>query len=156
MGGVAHRAVMAYCPHCGGASTGGAFCSNCGKSLSAGPAVQMSPPATAPGQVFSAVPVHVSVPPKTSGMAIGSLVCGILGILTGWIPVVGVSGWALAIVAIALGIAAVGQINRSPAHFAGKGMAVTGIVLGSVTIGFAILFLTILATILQSIFGVIL
>ncbi len=64
--------------------------------------------------------------PQTSGLAIASLVLGILGftcfsILTG-IP------------ALILGIISLGKINKSSGAVTGKGMAIAGIVLGSLSI----------------------
>lgn len=147
---------MAFCPSCGAPAQGAAFCATCGRALAGGPVVQ-APPSTIPaplGQPY-AVSVHVAEA-KTSGMAIASLVFGIMGLLTGWIPVVGVTGWVMAILAIVLGASALSQINRSAGQVGGKGMAISGIVLGIATLGIAILFLTILAAILDAVLGVVL
>ena len=58
-------------------------------------------------------------PPKTSGLAIGSLICGIL---------------CVPIVSIVLGHLALSQIKRSAGAFVGKGMAIVGLILGYVTV----------------------
>lgn len=65
-----------------------------------------------------------------SGMAVAAMVCGIIGIL-------GVCMWGagavIGLVALGLGIAGVVQINRQPQQLRGKGMAISGIVLGSLS-----------------------
>ena len=60
-----------------------------------------------------------STPPKTSGLAIGSLICGIL---------------CVPIVSIVLGHLALSQSKRSAGAFVGKGMAIVGLILGYVTV----------------------
>jgi hypothetical protein len=62
--------------------------------------------------------------PKTSGMAIAALVCGILG---------------FSVVAITLGFIARSQISSSGGREKGEGMATTGIVLGFLWIGISVL-----------------
>lgn len=63
-------------------------------------------------------------PTRSSGLAIAAMVLGILGIITFWVPVLGA---VLGLVALILGIIAV---RRQ----AGKGMAITGIVLGTLAL----------------------
>ena len=62
----------------------------------------------------------IVLPPRTtSGLAIGSLVCGIF-----W-------AWGLgAIAALILGYLALRQIRREPLRIKGRGMAIAGIILG--------------------------
>ncbi|HEX3917077.1 MAG TPA: DUF4190 domain-containing protein [Caulobacteraceae bacterium] len=62
-----------------------------------------------------------------SGAAIASLVCGILGLLTGWIPIVGIVGLALGIGAVITGIIGARRTN-------GRGMAIAGLVCGAIVI----------------------
>jgi uncharacterized membrane protein len=69
--------------------------------------------------------------PATSGMAIASMVLGIL-----WIY------WIGSIVALVLGYLALREIRQNPQRIEGKGMATAGIVLGWV--GIATLFLAVL------------
>lgn len=64
-------------------------------------------------------PLLVLAPRSTSGLAIGSLVCGIF-----WVCGAG------AIAALILGHLALRQIRREPLRIKGKGMAIAGIVLG--------------------------
>jgi uncharacterized membrane protein YphA (DoxX/SURF4 family) len=80
----------------------------------------------APAPVGSSAPV-ISGQPPSQGLAIGSLVCGILGLIgcCAW-PIAG----PLAIVAIVLGFVALGKAKANPVAFGGKGMAKTGLILG--------------------------
>lgn len=66
-------------------------------------------------------------PPRTSGLAVASLVFGILG----WtlLPFVG------SIVAVVLGHIARNEVRQSPAAVEGDGLAVAGLVLGYIAIG---------------------
>lgn len=57
---------------------------------------------------------------QTSGLAIVSLVCGILGFFTG----------LTAIIAIVTGHMARSEIRRSPETYEGDGLAVAGLVMG--------------------------
>jgi prepilin-type processing-associated H-X9-DG protein len=92
-----------YCPKCGTQNPEGAqLCSSCSAVLTP-PAAQL--PLT---------------PPKTSGLAIASLVLAILSPFTCFIS---------AIPAIILGIVALIKISKSTGQLKGVGLAVTGIVL---------------------------
>lgn len=61
--------------------------------------------------------------PKTSDLAIGSLVCGLLGFL--WLP---------ALIGVILGIMAIRQVNRSNGTVGGKGLAIGGLVVSSLAL----------------------
>jgi len=67
---------------------------------------------------------------QTNGMAISSLVLGILGVVLNLIPLL---PYLLGILAIIFGVAG-NKIQN------GKGMAIAGIVLGSITLGMKVLF----------------
>lgn len=89
-----------------------------------------TPPAYAPygAPVYPAVPA----PRPTSGLAITSLICGIAGVVLVWaiIPVLA------SIAAVITGHMALGQTRRDPA-VGGRGMAITGLILGYATIAIA-------------------
>lgn len=87
------------------------FCPACGAKLGADPAVpaDFTPPALPPLPIAS----------RTSGKAIGSLVCGIF-----WVCGLG------SIAALLLGYLALKEIRRNPLQIVGKGMAISGIILG--------------------------
>ncbi len=57
--------------------------------------------------------------PQTNGLAIGSLICGLLGF-----------SCLTAIPAVIMGHIALGQIKREPQKFTGSGMAIAGLVFG--------------------------
>lgn len=80
------------------------------------------------------------LPPKTSGMAVASMVLGIValcifsvGLLTG--PI-----------ALVLGFLAINGINREPDRFKGKGMAIAGVVLGSIVVVLWLIIIIMIAT----------
>lgn len=63
--------------------------------------------------------------PKVSGLAIASLVCGLLGFLTA-----GLSG----IAAVITGHMAISAINKSGGALAGRGMSIAGLITGYLTV----------------------
>lgn len=87
------------------------FCPTCGTALPGLP----NPPADSVPAAAPALPV----PSRTSGKAIGSLVCGL-----SWVGGLG------SIAALCLGYLALREIRRNPLQILGKGMAIAGIVLG--------------------------
>lgn len=110
---------------------------------------------TAPTPMFSAPPAphpaYAQPTARRQGMAVASMVLGIFGVLIGWIPVVGwFIGFVLALLAIVLGATAIGNANKRPAEFGGKGMAVTGLVLGIVTLAIAVLFWLFVASVIAA------
>jgi hypothetical protein len=68
-------------------------------------------------------PYYVPVVPN-SGLAIASMVCGIVGVL------MCVYGGLLGLPAVICGHLAISQINSSPVPMAGRGMAIAGLVMG--------------------------
>ncbi len=108
-------------------------CSKCGHSFSADepeagqwlPCPQCSalapppPPPMAAGQQGGCS--------RSSGLAIASMIVGIVAILTCWFGVV------FGLVAIILGIIALVHISRSEGQLTGKGFAITGIITGGVS-----------------------
>lgn len=85
-------------------------------------------------------PGYGGQPPKTSVMAIISLVTGILGILCcGW--------FILSIAALVLGFLGRKEINESGGAKTGSGMAMAGLILGAIGVALGILnWILILAT----------
>ena len=106
-----------FCAKCGTqVEQGSKFCQKCGTPVdqSAQPQMVSAPP----GNFQPAAAV------KTSGMAIASLVLGICGI---------------SLLAIIFGIVALNQIKKSNGFLTGKGMAIAGIILGSIAIVISII-----------------
>lgn len=104
------------------------------------------PPVTtsAPVPVTPAAPVAPSMPsaPVSTGMAVASMICGIISLIACcmW-PVSG----PLAIVAIVLGHIALSRCKADPSRFGGKGMAGAGLGTG---------YLGLIASVIMGIFGI--
>jgi hypothetical protein len=106
-----------FCSKCGTQNTEGAkFCQNCGALLG------QSTPTTPTLQVNAQQTVVVQ---HTSGLAIASLILGILG---------------FSVFAIIFGAIAMNQIGKDQ-HLSGRGMALAGLILGIVWIVVELLFL---------------
>jgi DNA-directed RNA polymerase subunit RPC12/RpoP len=118
-------------------------CPNCGRLISIPkptiPAIPEQPitnqKAIAQTPVPSVAPVVPIVqilaqpaPLQASGMAIASMVIGILGIVGGWMC----CGFILPILAIIFGHISFSRIAKNPTVLTGKGMAITGFTLGYV------------------------
>lgn len=99
-----------------------------------------APPAPAPG--IMSPPSEAGVPPRTSAKATTAMVLGIVACCITFVPLAGAFlALPLGIAALVLGILGVKECNRDPAMVKGKGMAVTGIVLGSIMVVLGILLL---------------
>lgn len=99
-----------FCSKCGAQVTElTKFCSSCG-----------APTTDAQGSTLSgaAQPPNYAGPEQTSGKAIASLVCGIINI------------FPLSVVAIILGHISLSEIGKSAGRLKGRGLAITGLVLG--------------------------
>ena len=106
---------MPVCPRCSANLPSGVqFCSTCGNSLSGMP----NPPSPLNPYGATAYPGQQ----QTSGTAIGSLVCGILGMI--------ILPFFASIPAVILGHISLSEIRKSAGRLQGKGMAVAGLVMG--------------------------
>jgi hypothetical protein len=109
--------VSSFCLGCGNSlADGERFCGACGRDSQAGAALAPVDPQVAFG-----------LPPETSGKAVFSLICGILFII---LP--------LSIVAVIFGYIALSEIRKSPGRLKGRGLAITGIVLGYLGLAFIV------------------
>ena len=97
------------------------------------PAQGGGPQLPLPGQPFAVLPGRM--PRRTNNFAIASLACG-LGQVIGWLLVL-VPGFVAAVLALVFGIASLRQIRRRGE--AGRGMAISGVVLGVLGILFGII-----------------
>jgi hypothetical protein len=103
------------CARCGTRSSeGDVFCRTCGLPLNQ--AAPGSPPRVSAPPVSVYVQQRAAGGPRTSGFAVASLVLGLIG---------------FSILAIIFGGVAIGQAEKDP-NLSGKGMAVAGLVLGSI------------------------
>jgi hypothetical protein len=142
-------------PRCSNCATvvaeGTHFCPRCGASMTA-PPPDFTPPspesppwAPAPSRPppYAAAPYPQAYGPgrpaqATNGMAVASLVLGIVWLF-----------WVGSILAVVFGYVGKGQIDRSGGTQSGRGLAIAGITLGWVGVGFLVL------TIVLSIVGAI-
>jgi hypothetical protein len=108
-----------FCRNCGTANPdSGQFCSNCGQPLSSAVARTTPGPTPVPGSSIATPPPVIGDAP-TSGKAIASLVCGVF---TFFLPA--------SIAAIILGHISLSEIRKSAGRIGGRGIAITGLVLG--------------------------
>jgi Domain of unknown function (DUF4190)/Toastrack DUF4097 len=115
------------CSQCGKEiSPQDAFCRRCGAKVEA---ETPTAPALMPPHAFP--PEPASSYPKPSGLAIAALVLGILSFMC--LPILG------AVLAIVFGLLARGDIKRSQGRLGGRGLAVAGIILGSVNLAILII-----------------
>lgn len=92
--------------------------------LQAGGLVTPYQPPASPGYV----PGYYQPPAPINGLAIASMVCGIVGIITCYFA------GLLGIPAVICGHMALSRINNSPVPVGGRGMAIAGLILGYVGI----------------------
>lgn len=102
-----------------------------GEWASGSPAAHTSPAPQYPGG--HPQPVYV-IQGKTNGLAVASLVLGILWL---W--------WLGSVLALIFGYVGKNQIDRSGGQESGRGMAIAGIVLGWIGIGTLVLFIVLFA-----------
>jgi len=122
---------MKTCANCNAANLDDAqFCQMCGRSLAAAEAEPLAPSMLGqtgpqpPSPISPAAPQPPGAPPpETSGMAVGSLICGILFVF-----------FPAAITAVVLGHISRSEIRRSAGRLKGDGMALAGLILGYVGI----------------------
>lgn len=112
----------------------------------AAPAVYQAPP-PAPG-AYAGQPVYTAPANPANPLAVTSMICSFVAPaswLFSWIPVIGVVLMVVAVVApilaVVFGHIALSQIKKSTQG--GRGMALTGLILGYVTIGLTLLLLVI-------------
>ena len=77
-----------------------------------------APPASVSPAPAQTINIQAPVAPPSNGLAVASMVLGIIALFTFWIPFL---GWAPVIVGLVLGLVAFGKPY-------GRGMAVTGVV----------------------------
>lgn len=115
--------ALIYCPNCGKqVSDKATTCVHCNAPL---PAAQQQAPYHAAQQPYqqhtnaTQQSVYVTVPDKQSnGLGVAGLVCAILGLFLGWVPVLGWIVWVLGVIFSTIGV------FRSP-----RGCAIAGLVI---------------------------
>ena len=114
--------MSSFCPGCGNSlSEGDTFCAVCGKSVSATTTAPLDPA------------VAFGLPPETSGKAIFSLVCSLFGIFP-----------PAAVVAVIFGHVSLSEIRKNPSRLTGRGLAITGLVVGYAGVALGIVWLVLI------------
>ncbi len=88
---------------------------------------------------------------ETNGIAIAAGVCGIIAVVLCWIPFIDYVSIVLGMLAIIFGILGV---RRADAYGSGRGIAITGIVCGSVGLAIAFLFLLLIYAVVTTVTGI--
>ena len=101
---------------------------------------EASAPAQQPTQPAQPAQQVVYAQPRPNGFAVTALVLGIVGFLLGW---TGVIGLIIGVLALVFGILALIKHQN-------KGMGVTGIVLGGLTVAFALVWIFFIAALINS------
>jgi hypothetical protein len=91
-------------------------------------------------------PPRPNVQSQPPGLAVASFVAGIIGLMFGWFCWMPIPG----LVAVILGLVALGQMQKSP-NPPGRGLAIAGVIMGGINLAF--IFLWILWFILVIAFG---
>lgn len=115
------------------------------------PPVQPGPPPELPphGMPYGyGPPQTILYGRETNGIAIAAGVCGIIAVVLCWIPFIDYISIVLGVLAIIFGILGV---RRADAYGSGKGMAITGIVCGSVGLAISLLFLLLIFAVVSSV-----
>lgn len=150
--------IRIECPECGAQQTlddaaagGEATCEACGARLRVPAAEPEAAQQAEPSPQLEAVsgeeapayaaPVAEAMPaaPKTSGLAVASLIVGIVSLpLSLCCPPLSIIG---ALAALVMGLIAASQIGKSGGQLGGKGLAIAGIVLGALGLALGVIFL---------------
>ena len=120
------------CKYCGNVlNDGDNFCQKCGAVAESEPEVVQTPPTQNTQQVNNNYQqTSYSAPAgKNCGTAVAAMVCSIVGVF--------VCGVVLGILGICLGASGLNHIKNFP-NEKGRGMAITGIVLGAIDVVLAI------------------
>lgn len=91
--------------------------------------------------VYAAAPVAVR---PSNGVATAGGVCGIVAAAISWVPLINVFALVLSIIAVAFGAVGLRRANayaRDGYGPVGRGMAITGIVIGVIGLIFALIFI---------------
>lgn len=103
------------------------------------------PPAGQPGWQQPGAYGPPPGPPKSNGVAIAALVCGIIALLASWLPGINLLSVVLGIAAIILGVIGL----RNAPERGGRGLAITGLVTGALGLVVAIIFLVFIVSFVQ-------
>lgn len=95
-----------------------------------------------PGYAGPVYPAPVYPARPSSGVAIAAMICGIVGFVFSWATLFILIPVLVSIAAVILGHVALGQLKKNP-NLGGRGMAITGLVLGYIPIAITLILLVI-------------
>lgn len=124
-------------PGAAGATAGAAGAWGAGTAPAQGGGWSGQQPAAGGGGAYDWNTGQPATPTGSDGMAVTSMILGLLAVAISWIPFLGILGALAGIVAIVLGPIAMKRIKTSGRG--GRGMAITGLVTGIVSVVLAIL-----------------
>lgn len=101
------------------------------------------------GQPYPSPPYAVPARP-TNGVAVAAMICGIVGLLFSPAIIAFLVPIIIPIAAVVLGHIAISQLKRTPGT-GGKGMALTGLILGYIPLAFSLLGLIVIIIVTVSI-----
>lgn len=113
--------------------------------VSTQPTTPYQTPASAPAPAPYQAPVPGQVP--SAGLAIGSMVCGIVALLLCCVWIISVP---LGIVAVVMGHVAASRIKAQPAQYGGAGMAKAGLITGYLAILLTIVYTVFIFVVVQN------
>lgn len=90
-----------------------------------------------PGQQAPGQPQFVYVKAGSNGLAVAGLVCGIIGVLVGLIPIFFIGAWILGVLGLVFGLIARSRANDDP-EIGRKTMATWAAILGVVAVGLGV------------------
>ena len=139
--------MQVRCPRCSTViekpAVGNPVCPNCGFGAPPG-SRPLAPPAAPVGPPWSPTPPVAVGSPKASGKSVAAMVLGIVACCIWVVPYAGFFvGIVCAILAIVLAVLGMREAKANPQQVGGKGMAITGLVLGIVYLSVGILVLLI-------------
>ncbi|MBR6335970.1 MAG: DUF4190 domain-containing protein [Clostridia bacterium] len=115
---------------------GTAFCVNCGAELNVAKQEAPKPAEPAPvNQPVYTAPAPVPQKQGANGMSVAALVCGLLGIIGSFIPIVKYFTLVLAVLGIIFGV--IGKKKAAEAGNSSTGLATAGLVLGVIGTAFS-------------------
>ena len=113
-----------------------------------GPPPQGGPPAYGSPPSYYPQPQYGIVAPPSNGIGTAAGVLGIIAIILSFVPYIDFAGVLLGILAIIFGAVGMGRAKRMGGH--GRGMAVTGLVLGIISVA---LFVILLVVVYGTLYG---
>lgn len=90
---------------------------------------------------------------KRGTLAVLALIFGIAAIVTSWVPFVNFLSLLIAIAAMVIGVVELKRIDRGTSSSAGRGFAITGIILGAVAVVLGVVLSFILSLLIGGVWG---